>query len=262
MGSPPLRIAAVVVAGILAGLAALPARADEQAATRAATAFLDAVGRGDADAVCAMFTPTALDRLGGAEKCRRLYGEQPDNSDFDAMRILQDALRAAEKSAVRRRGKFVTASFKVGALARDMERFDEDLTVRLGTGPRAAAGQLSTTVVLDRRTNARRVVLYAESDDGSIYRLSAAMLGRPDYEEVAQGVAEKDPGPSNEGTFAFQLGEVTAASGGRMFVAAKLMYTEDDETYTLDALIELAAASDGYRVADLYYSLVSSASGD
>lgn len=166
MGSPPLRFVVLLAAAALAGATAVSARADEQGARRVAASFLDALIREDAEAACALFTAETLQRLGGAERCRRMFGPAPDAEDYEAMSTLHAAFVAAEKSAVKRRGQFVTKTFRAKAPARDMGRLNDAVTVRVGRDPSSAAGQLASTVILDSRTTSRRVVMYVESDDG------------------------------------------------------------------------------------------------
>jgi hypothetical protein len=255
MGSPPLRLIALLAAVLVAGATAVPARADEQGARQTAAAFLEALRQGDGAGVCALLTPQALSAAGGSADCAKTYSPQAEPSDFLAYEQLHTALRAAEKSAVKRRGQFVTKRFKVAQLAREMQRIDEELTVKLGNGPTAASGQLVTTVVLDRRSSSRRVVLYAEADDGSIWRLSSVMLGNPDITEVAQGVPEAAPAP-REPSFTFGIRGVTFLADGSVLVAASITYVFGDESYTYGALIQLAPAGAGYLVADAFYSLV------
>jgi hypothetical protein len=255
MGSPPLRLIALLAAGSLAGVAAAPAHADEQGARHAAEAFLQALRMSNSTAACALLTPQALATAGGTAECEKAYGPADESPDYEAYGHLQQALRAAEKSAVKRRGQFVNKRFTVAKLAREMEKIDEELTVKVGQGPGAAAGQLVTTVVLDRRSSARRVVLYAEADDGSIWRLSSVMLGSPDIEEVAQGVPETGPAP-REPAFEFTVGSVTFLPDGTALVRASITYRLADESYTYGALMQLAPAGAGYLVADAFYSFV------
>lgn len=262
MESPPLRLA--VVFGVLVaalGAAAGTARADESAVRATAVAFVDALNREDAATACRMLASPALARVGGPERClKTLGGDREGAADYRAISTLQDAFRAAEKSAVRRRGAFVTKSFRLAALARDMQRIDDELTVRVGRGPRAAAGQLPTTVVLDTRSNARRVVLYAESDDGSIFRLSGAMLGHADVDEVAQGIAEASPPaaePREEGlSVSFQVDHVIEHVGGA-FVRGTLVYQADGMRVEVVIALELVLESGSYLVNDYFYSLIS-----
>ena len=256
MGSPPLRFVALLAAVAIAGVTAVSARADDQAARRVATSFMDALVRGDGKTACSLFTPETLQRLGGAERCNRMFAPSPEADDYRVMWILQEAFVAAQKSAVKRRGQFVTKKFRAKALARDMERLHEALTVHLGHDPSAAVGQLSTTVVLDTRSTARRVVLYAESDDGSIYRLSGTMLGDPDMREVWQGTPEVKP-QEPEGRTWYELGETTFRGDSRAWMNVTWLYQDEEDLYRYELVLVLARVGDAYLVHDVFYSLAS-----
>jgi hypothetical protein len=255
MGSPPLRLLAVVTALALAAVGtAAVARADEAGARATATAFLDALLRDDAKGACSLFSADAVSRMGGAERCERAYAPSPDEADYEVMFTLQRAFRVAEKSAVKRRGQFVTKRFRATALAREMEKLDEELTVRLGDGPAAARGQLATTVVVDRRSTSRRLVLYAESDDGSIFRISGVMLGNTDFQEVAQGTPEATR-PDTSRTW-FELGRTTAQADGTVWVDGTWFYESSEGGEQYPFLLVLVPAANGYRIDDLYYSTI------
>lgn len=262
MGSPPLRVLCLVLVVLIAGVAAVPAHAADDAAARAAaSSFLNALAIGDVATFCGLLTPETLARFGGVERCRRAFTE-PVRSDYETMGTLQRAYRAAQKSASKRKHQYVTKKFGPAALARDMQRIDKALTVRLGRSPSAAAGQLSTTIVLDTRSTARRLVLYAESDDGSIFRLSAPAQGEVEFDEVAQGVPEV-PAPSGppEPQFQVLLGDVISTANGNALVTATLVATEDGEVENYSVLVEVAATPAGYRVVTFYYSIFDEAAG-
>jgi hypothetical protein len=260
MGSLPPRLVAVALFAIGLGLVAAPARAETDGAVRTASAFVDALARQDGAAACALFTPGALERLGGAEKCRSSFSPSASEADSEAVGTLARAYGAARRSAAKRKGKYVTKSFRASALARAMEKIDRQLTVKLGRSPNAARGQLATTVVLDTRSSSRRLVLYAESDDGSIFRLTAATRGGPDLDEVAQGIPEANLPAPKPPTFAFTVDAVTLV-GDATLVRLTLTVTEDDETYKYGVIVELTgapAAPNGYLVSDLFVSALSS----
>jgi hypothetical protein len=243
-----------VALALLAGTASVPAAHADPAddARSTATRFADAFSSGDSKAACGLMTQAALERLGGREICEfvfRLSGAYTAQ-DAAAMRQLRRAHEAAQKSADKRSGQFVSKKFPARALARDMERIDRTLTVRLGNTPRAAARQLDTTVILDTRSTARRLVLYAESDDGSIWRLSAAW-GMPDLEEVAQGVPEAAPEPA----MAISIETVSLFSDGRALARGTMRFADDEYAATLPIALVLVAGGDGYLVDDLLISM-------
>jgi hypothetical protein len=255
----PLLASAVLMLSAL--VAVTPAAAGTDADARAtASRFLDAMARGDAAVVCSMFSPAALARLGGEDECHAGFTDT-DSADREAMSTLVRAFEAARKSADRRRAGYVTKKFTARALARDMERIDSELTVKLGRNAKAASNQLVTTAVLDVRTNARRLVLYAESDDGSILRLSVPRHGDGgSLEEVAQGVAEtapRDTGPA----FAFTVDSV-AVVDATVQVRATIRITLADETYSVGVLLVLVPGAGGsYLVDDMLVSTIPVASG-
>ena len=255
MGSPPRRLVLVAVAALVAAaLAPASARAagtDDARAT--AAAFFEAVLGNDADRACSLLTPAALQRIGGAEKCKRAFAESETALDAKAIETLARAYTAARRSAAKHHGRFLTKRFTRRALARDIERRDPQLTVRLGRGAQSAAGQLVTTAILDTRSTARRVVFYAESDDGSIFRLTAPVSGRPDLDEVGFGVPEANPEPTGPRT-TFAITAAVAQPDGKVLVYATLTVTEDDETETYPVLLVLAPSGSGYLVDDIFYS--------
>src|SRR5207253_6187867 len=122
-----------------------------------------------------------------------------------------------------------------------MERIDGDLTVKVGKGPKAAAGQLSTTAVLDTRTNARRVVIYAEGDSGTIYRATGTAFADPRFQKVAQGIPEAPKPPSTPQplppTVTHTVNSVTLATNGTAYVSETVADAADKSSN--DILLEL-----------------------
>lgn len=258
MGSP-LRlqlVVAVLIAVVLAGSAsagASTAGADANALTTA-NAFVDALQRNDAERVCALFSPGAIARLGGEERCRASMSESEDDVDYAALETLLRGYTAARLSATKRKGMFVTRKFGARKLARDMEQLDPEVTVKLGRSSAAAKGELVTTVVLDTRSTARRIVLYAESDDGSIFRLSAATGATPRYEEVGMGIPEASKEDTPTSTFTAKIDSVTVADDGTAYARGTFVFTNDDEAYRYGVMIVLIPLNGTYFVDDVYYS--------
>jgi hypothetical protein len=247
------------VATVLAAAAgAAPAYASpEDDARAAAVAFADALARGDAERVCSLFSPDAIRRLGGLERCRDSLTESEDSEeDFGALETLERGYTAARLSATKRRGRFVTKKFGPRALARDMEQLDPELSVKLGRGSATAKGQLVTTLVLDTRSTARRLVLYAESDDGSIFRLSGTIGGRPRYEEVGMGIPESSRPPTERPnqTFTAAIDSVTVDTAGTAFARGTYVLTEDELTFRFAILLVLVRVDGSYLVDDIFYS--------
>lgn len=264
MGSSPslrIKLIAVVLAVIFtvaagAGAASAANTGTAEEARSTAAAFLDALGRSDADALCALFTPEAVGHLGGPERCKAAFSESEDEQDFGALETLLRAYTAAHNSAAKRKGRYVTKHFTRRDLARDMERRDPELTVKLGRGPTAAAGQLATTVILDRRSTARRIVLYAESDDGTIFRMTASARGRPSWDEVAVGIPEAPQAEPPAPQFSATVDSVTLDASGTAYARGTFVINFRGETYTYAVILVLVPGGDGYLVDDFFISVL------
>jgi hypothetical protein len=245
---------------LLAAATAVPAAgADASDDARAfADRFVSALLAGDVETVCGMLSPKAEARLGGADRCRRAFGDDTSAADRAAQLTLVRAAMAAERSASRRNGQYVTKKFGLKKLAREIEFLEPDLTVVLGKGPDSAAGRLPTTVVLDTRSSARRLVVYAESDDGSIWRVIVAQQGGGRLEEVGQGVPEASTPPKpSEPEITYTVDSVAMGSDGRVIVSVTLVEVADGERETYALAVVLVPAGTSYLVDDLLYSAFS-----
>jgi hypothetical protein len=231
--------------------AASAAGPDDARAT--AMAFFDALIADDGDRACAMLTPAAVERIGGMERCRRTFGPSESEQDFKAVETLSRAYGAARRVAANHHNRFLTKKFTKRDLARAIERLDPQLTVKLGRSPQAAAGQLVTTVILDTRSTARRLVLYAESDDGSILRLNAPIAGDPTLDEVGFGIPETTTEPPPP-TVTVAIDSITTRGDGKVLVDATWTVTDESETETYHVLLSLVPNGSGYLVDDLFYS--------
>lgn len=262
MGSP-LRLCRfallLATAAVLSAVSATSAVASpEDDARAAAVAFADAVTSGDLARMCALFSPDALARLGGMARCQEDDRESEDVDDYAAMETLSQAHVAARLSATKRNGRYVTKKFGARKLARDMEQLDGELTVKLGKGSAAAKGQLDTTVILDTRSTARRLVLYAESDDGSIFRLTATGTGRPQYEEVGFGIPESTRPQSEEQTLRARvtIDSVSVDGNGAAYARGTWVVSDEDDTYTISIVLLLVPVNGTYLVDDILYSTI------
>jgi hypothetical protein len=231
------------------------AHADNASDARAVSdRFIAALIANDGTTACSLLSPRALAAFGGSECPARFSQSDSSASDFDALDTLQKAFVAARKSSARRRGDFIRKGFTVKQLARDMQRIDSDLTVKVGTGPLAAKGQLSTTAVLDRRTSSRRVVIYVEGDSGAIYRASGTAFDDPTIRQVADGTPEAPKPPSAPPTYA--IDSVTVAADGKAY--ASITITDPSSTPPTSSFFLLLVPSDrGYLVDDILLPLVS-----
>jgi hypothetical protein len=249
-----LRTATAVLAVLTLGAFAGTASADNAADARsAADRFMTAIVANDGATACSLFTPRALEAFGGNDCAERLSSTDTSDSDYDAVDTLRRAYAAARKSSARRHGDFVRKGFGIKKLARDMERIDSDLTVKVGKGPLAASGQLSTTAVLDKRTTARRVVIYVEGDSGAIYRVTGTAFSDPTFSKAADGIPEapKPPPPPLK----YSIDSVTVAADAKAYVGTT--FIDPETSKSLGSFVLLLVPSDrGYLVDDILVPVV------
>ena len=258
MGSRRRLLAALAIA-VLAAVAAASALARRSDDGRdVATGFLTALVSGDSKVACGLLSTNAVANAGGPARCERSLRDYAAFSldDFEALRTLYEAHEAAQTTAHAHGGNYVTKRFKLRDLARAIERAEPSLTVKLGRGPSSASGQLDSTVILDQRSTARRLVLYSEADDGSIWRLSAPNCGSPDYEEVAQGVPESRP---KDPSSLVKITSLTPLDQGRVFVRAELKLLDIGEAPDLPVALVLVTSQTGHLVDDLLFSTLTAA---
>jgi hypothetical protein len=254
------RLRLAILAAVLGslGMLAATARADNASdAAAVADKFVVALVSNDGATACSLLSPRALDALGGPDKCPPHFSDT-GSGDYDAVETLSKAFAAARRSSAARRGDFVRKRFTVRRLARDMERIDSDLTVKVGKSPKAAAGQLSTTAVLDTRTSARRVVIYAEGDSGTIYRVTGTAFTDPRLDKVGQGIPENPKPPAPQPlppTLTHTVNSVTFASNGTAYVSDTVADSADKSS--TEILLKLVPSASGYLVDDAYLSLIS-----
>lgn len=249
-----LRLATALLAVLaLAGFAGT-ARADNASDARAvADHFMKALLASDSKTACSLLSPRALAALGGPD-CPNRFLTSDSSDDFDALDSLNSAFKAARESSARRHGDFVRKRFTVKQLARDMQRLDSELTVKVGKGPLAAKGQLATTVVLDRRTTARRVVIYVEGDTGAIYRATGTAFDDPTVRKVAEGTPESPKPPPTPPTYT--IDSVAFTADGKAFVT--ITVTDPTSTPPSAPFYLLLVPSDrGYLVDDILLPLIS-----
>jgi hypothetical protein len=239
----------------LAGFAGT-ARADNAADARAvADRFMAALLAGDAKTACSLLSPRALAALGGPNCPKQFLSSDTSDADIDALDTLTSAYKAARQSSARRHGDFVRKGFTVKQLARDMQRIDHGLTVKVGKGPLAAKGQLATTVVLDRRTTARRVVIYVEGDSGAIYRATGTAFDDPTVRKVAEGTPESPKPPSTPPTYT--IDSVAVASDGKAVVTITITDPTSSPPSSAPFYLLLVPSDRGYLVDDILLPLIS-----
>jgi hypothetical protein len=243
-------VAAVLSLGALAGTA----RADNASDARAvADRFMAALIAGDAKTACSLLSPRALAALGGPDCPNRFLSSDTSDADIDALDTLTSAFKAARRSSARRHGDFVRKGFTVKQLARDMERIDSELHVKVGKGPLAAKGQLATTAVLDSRTTARRVVIYVEGDSGAIYRATGTAFDDPTVRKVADGTPEAPKPPPAPPTYT--IDSVAVASDGKAVVMATVSDPAGSSP-SVPFYLLLVPSDRGYLVDDILLPLI------
>jgi hypothetical protein len=251
-----LRLATALLAVLgLAGFAGT-ARADNASDARAvADSFMKALIAGDSRTACSLLSPRALAALGGPNCPNQFLSSDTSDADIDALDTLTSAFKAARRSSARRHGDFVRKGFTVKQLARDMQRIDSELTVKVGKGPLSAKGQLATTVVLDRRTTARRVVIYVEGDSGAIYRATGTAFDDPTVAKVAEGTPESPKQPTTPPTYT--IDSVAVASDGKAFVTITLTDPTSSPPSSAPVYLLLVPSNRGYLVDDILLPLIS-----
>jgi hypothetical protein len=248
-----LLIGLVALLSVTTALAVPAGAAPIDDARLTVTRFLDAWAVGDGKAACALVSDRAKETIGGEKACEGAFTPSTSSTDAEAVLTLQRGYFAAMKSAAKRKGKFVTKTFKIAKLAADMQRLDPELDVVVGTGPQSAAGQFVTTLVIDKRTTSRRLVAYVESDSGTILRLSTTYKGDPSVSEAGQGIPEMPAGPS-EPQFTYTLDTFTALSESRFYVEFTLRSTEDSSVTVSYALV-VAKTGEAWFIDDLLLSV-------
>jgi hypothetical protein len=172
----------LAAAAVLAVCGAASGEPGRSTPDTAADRFTSLVLSQDTRPLCRSITARLLAELGGRDGCARRFG--PDRVQVD--RVARQWLTDAWRAAVAARGESRRPGY---AAARTLLRAMRPLTgavVRLVRGPGAVRGRSPSFVGLDRKElRAGRLVLYAESDTGTIFRLVADPLGSPVVERTA-----------------------------------------------------------------------------
>jgi hypothetical protein len=249
-----LRLATALLAVLgVAGFAGT-ARADNASDARAvADRFMTAFVASDSKTACSLLSPRALAAFGGPDCANSFLSSDSSDDDLDALDSLTSAYRAARASSAKRHGDFVRKGFTVKQLARDIHRIDHFVTVKVGKGPLAAKGQLATTVVLDRRTTARRVVLYVEGDSGAIYRATGTAFDDPRVGKVAEGIPKSPKTPPTPPTYTVDSVAVTA--DGKAVVSVTLRDSTSTPPASVSLYLLLVPSDRGYLVDDILLPL-------
>jgi hypothetical protein len=250
-----LRLATALLAVLAVAGFAGTARADNTSDARAvADSFMKALLAGDSKTACSLLSPRALAAFGGPNCANSFLTSDPSDADLDALDSLNSAYKAARESSARRHGDFVRKGFTVKQLARDMHRIDPFVTVKVGKGALAAKGQRATTVVVDRRTTARRVVLYVEGDSGAIYRATGTAFDDPKVGKVAQGIPESPKPPPAPPTYTIDSVAITA--DGKAVVTVTVTDPTSTPPASAPFYLLLVPSARGYLVDDILLPLI------
>jgi len=250
-----VRRLAVLAALVVLACSPLARAAGPDEGRSVAQKFMTALLAGDGKTACGLLSPRFLNQFGGESKCEEGFATSAESSaDDQAQESLLRSYVAARTSAAKRKGFFVTKKFHLRDLADAIERIDPRIDVVLGKGPNAAAGRLVTTVVLDTRSGPSRVVFYAESDDGSIWRLSGGRGVAPQVDEVGTGVPETNAPPTPPSQ-AFTVDSVAPFTDGSLLVRLTLHAEEDGQQETYGLALVLVPAGDSYLVDDILLSV-------
>ena len=240
MGSIRIVAAVAAIALVVPAAAAAAGAATPEEARPVAEQFVRALVTSDGAAACLLVSARMQQRL-GADCASDLSDSSDDGSaDVDARGSLIEAYVAALGS-VTSRGTFPTPA---KALKAELETAVDEVTFVIGSGPGVVRNRKHTVVGIDRvRSNATRVVLYAESDSGTIFRLNGKLRGSPAIAKAANGVPAPAP-PLPE----FQFASVAFGDA----VTAFVLVTVSAEGASQDILLRLAFEGEAWRVDEIY----------
>ena len=200
MGSK--RVAGLLIALVLLAPAAATAAsaATPEEARPVAEQFVRAFITEDAATTCSLLSARLVAQFGSVEACVQTIFKpfQVDANAFydrEAHARLELAFEAARLAALDSpTGRFPTPAKKLSLAVRSLLPLTR---IVVGTGPNVVRDTDTRVLGIDRtRSTATRVVFYAESDSGLIFRLSGTLRGKSTISAVAQGVPAEvdDPG--------------------------------------------------------------------
>jgi hypothetical protein len=243
-------LTALAAALVIALAAVGAARAEPQDDARVtAEAFVSALIAGDAQTACSLMSTRLQGVLAQGGACAEAFSfeESAESQDARAQGLLYSTyfdalfLRFEEPSAV--------YPAPAGRLARLLQQGARGVRVVLGSGSAAARNRPATTVVVDRKlTTKRRVVLYAESESGAIWRLSSGLKVAPKIERAGTGVAAP-PEPPAVVTVATEWVALASPTDA----VASLLLTSNGQTEQVTARLRLETG--GWRVDDVQTSI-------
>jgi hypothetical protein len=250
-----LVLVASLVAASCAAAAAFAAPADD--ARAAADRFLDALIARDGQTACALISEPLLTAIGGPDKCLDDFsGDVAEDLDAQVQDAIAwqmlDRVYTDARALALARGGFVTKGSSLAALASDLRKLEPGLLLSVGNGPQAARNKPPFQVVIDRKTQGTHLVLYVESETGTIWRLDARGTARDDetVTKAGRGVPGRKP-PEEPPTYT--IGGALLADDATAIVTATLTY----EGQSQETLLKMTYDGSAWKVADLYYSYTS-----
>lgn len=271
----------LVIALLTAGSAATAALATPGDDARAAAErFLTALVGDDANTACSLLTARVVQLLGGPEKCVKSFtadegvaldpesgnDQDAEEGDFFARGVLRFTFQDARAVGVAR-GGYTTKEAGLERLVRDLRTLEPSLRFSIGRGPAAARGIEARHVIVDRRTSGRTLILYAESDSGVIYRLTAHGFSEAaKVDRAGKGIATKPlPKPpatptQPEAPPTFAVTNVILVDDANAYVQVTVTY----EGQSVGFLVAMKLEDGAWKVDDLLiglFTLLASANG-
>ena len=236
-------VAALLSLALLAPATATAAgAASPEDARPVAEQFVKALVSGDGATACSLVS-TRLKLTLGPDCVDALSSDESD-ADDEARGSLTEAYVVALgfKNA---QGRFLTPAKSLKAV---MEDTVDELTFVIGTGPGVVRNRKHTVIGIDRvRSTGTRVVFYAESDSGTIFRLTGGVRGgAPAIAAAAKGVPEPVPPPPE-----LQLVSRALADGVNAFVVVTLTSAGTSE----DVLLRMVLEGESWRVDEIFIPL-------
>jgi hypothetical protein len=270
-----LAVAAVVLAVACASTAALAGPPDD--ARAAADRFLAALAASDATTACNLLSARALAIVGGPQKCLQDFvsvGDDTPSSPPDspisterlddglALDVLYGVYFDARALALAR-GGYVTRQVRLTRLVNELRTLNPRLRFSIGTGPSAARAKDGKHVVVDRRTSGRNLLLYAESDSGSIWRLSAHGITTVKAEKAGEGVpanpsAQPTPPPAKPAPAQPEQPPTLTVTGVALFsdTSAHVSVVAAYEGKTYPLALSLQLENGAWKVDDILVGLL------
>ena len=278
MVSRLLVVLVAVVAAVCMAAAALAAPPDD--ARAASERFLAALSAKDVNTACGMLTARTLALVGGPQKCTEFFSDDEEersvedeaDSSAKAIRAERGFQDRVEEIVLREvfddaralglaRGAYVTKQVPLTKLLRELRTLEPMLRFSIGTRPSAARGKHRLHVVVDRKTLGRTLVLYAESDSGTIFRLTAhgfttakvVNAGRGIPTKVTRRPAPPPKQPEAEEPVTFAVTGVTLLDDATAYVTVDVTY----EGHAFPYVVSLKLEGGAWKVDDLFVGIFS-----